>query len=102
MIAPYWTDFDFRNTVTGSALYYHVYESDSTSSFNNANRTMALLQEFSDRLAEYSGGEDFWPDWMIVVTWYKATPYYGRSNQDEVHVNNDCDLPYCKPYPLYL
>ena len=34
----------------------------------------------------YSGEQniDFEPEWLLVVTWKDATPYYGRLNRDEV------------------
>ena len=69
---------DFRNDVAGSGLYYHTYTKSSS------KRDEAFLREFSDRLDTYTDGDSFDPDWMIVVTWYKATPFYGKSNTDEV------------------
>lgn len=81
IIAPYWNDLDFRNSLAGSGLYYHTYSSSGN------KRDEAFLQEFSDRLYTYTEGDsgDFKPNWMIVATWYKATPYYGRSNINEVN-----------------
>ena len=80
IVAPYWNDLDFRNGVEDSGLYYTVYTDSGT------KRDKAFLREFSDRLNTYTGGNpgNFNPNWMIVATWYKATPYYGRSNTDEV------------------
>ena len=47
-------------------------------------RAQAFLNEFSDRLNSYEVDEDFVPEWLLVATWSKATPYYGRRNEDEV------------------
>ena len=71
---------DFRNGLEDSALYYHVYADSGT------KRDESFFQEFSDRLDSYSGGDpdDFEPEWMVVATWRKATPFYGRSNNEEV------------------
>ena len=82
VIAPYWNDLDFRNSVEDSGLYYHTYTSSET------KRDKAFLLELSNRLKDYTGSEDFDPNWMIVVTWYKASPYYGRANSDEVNGSN--------------
>ena len=80
IIAPYWNDLDFRNGIKDSGLYFNTYASSGT------KRDEAFLQEFSDRLDTYTKGNpsDFKPNWMVVATWYKATPYRGRSNMDEV------------------
>ena len=83
IIAPYWNDLDFRNDVAGSGLYYHTYNKSSS------KRDEAFLREFSDRQDTYTDGNSSDPDWMIVVTWYKATPYYGKSHNDEV-----CQIQY--------
>ena len=34
----------------------------------------------------YNNGSDvnFEPEWLLVVTWKDATPWYGRNNNDEV------------------
>ena len=83
VIAPYWNDLDFRNGLEGSGLYYTTYVS------SGSKRDEAFLQEFAARLYDYTEGKstNFKPRWMLVATWYKATPYYGRYNKDEVSIN---------------
>ena len=92
IIAPYWTDFDFRKSLgSNSAVYYHVYEKDTNI---YANRAMEILMTFTARLDTYSNSvaSDFYPDWMLVVTWYNSTPYYGRYNEEEVGCTR-CFIP---------
>lgn len=87
---------DFRNGITDSGLYFHTYASSGT------KRDEAFLQEFSDRLDTYTEGNpsDFKPNWMIVATWYKATPYYGRSNMNEV--NHSYCMRYIQQYYTFM
>ena len=82
IIAPYWSDIDFRNSLPESGVYYRVYRNED----ENDRRTNLVLQEFHKRLAMYSGEEsiDFNAEWLMVVTWKDSTPYYGRFNRDEV------------------
>ena len=49
-------------------------------------RTVNVLQEFQKRLANYTGDAniEFDAEWLMVVTWKDATPYYGPRNEDEV------------------
>ena len=68
---------DFRNYIPDSGVYYATYASSGT------KRDKAFLKELSERLAGYSVA-NFDPKLMMVATWYKATPYYGRYNTDEV------------------
>ena len=82
IIAAYWNDLDFRNDIEDSGLYYSTYVS------SGPKRDQAFLQEFSERISAYTdGGTIFNPTWMLVCTWYKVTPYYGRSNKDEVNLS---------------
>lgn len=89
IIAPYWTDFDFRNNLgSESAVFYQTYTRGSDGASDS------LLETFAQRLSEHTTNSQgvatgFDPDWMLVVTWYQATPYYGRFNQDEVRRNED-------------
>ena len=85
IIAPYWSDIDFRNSLPDSGVYYRIYEMGV-----NNRRTVYVLQEFQTRLAKYTGDEsiEFDVEWLMVVTWKDATPYYGPSNEDEVWVDN--------------
>ena len=81
ILAPYWNDLDFRNGIPDSALYYSTYVS------SGAKRDKAFLKEFSERISTYRGDNTtFNPTWLLVATWYKATPYYGRSNNNEVRI----------------
>ena len=81
IIAPYWNDLDFRNGITDSGLYYTTYVSSGT------KRDQAFLHEFSERISDYTDDDTtFNPTWMLVATWYKATPYYGRVHKDEVWI----------------
>ena len=82
VIAPYWSDIDFRNGLPDSGMYYRIYESGADN-----RRTTYVLEEFQTRLARYADDASlgFHPEWLIVVTWNDATPYYGRSNADEVY-----------------
>lgn len=75
---------DFRNNLPDSGVYYATYVSSGT------KRDKAFLQEVSDRLASYTDDDivSFKPKWMLVATWYKATPYYGRYNTEEVSLYN--------------
>ena len=52
----------------------------------NNRRTVNVLQELQTRLANYTGDEnvEFDAEWLMVVTWKDATPYYGQRNTDEV------------------
>ena len=81
IIAPYWSDIDFRNGLPDSGVYYRIYESGV-----NNRRTMYVLREFKNRLAMYTGDTsiEFDAEWLMVVTWKDATPYYGPTNEDEV------------------
>lgn len=85
LIAPYWNDLDFRNSIPESALYYNVYEMES------GQRAQSLLDDFSHWLGLYTPEDSmgFVPQWLLVATWSKATPYYGRRNEDEVIMEND-------------
>ena len=49
----------------------------------NDRRTVNVLREFKTRLANYTG-INFDAEWLMVVTWKDATPYYGQRNTDEV------------------
>ena len=82
VIAPYWADIDFRNSIPGSGLYHRVYTS---SDGEGSLRTMSLLNEFSRRLQQYST-VNFDPGWMAVVTWNLASTYYRKYYMDEVWV----------------
>lgn len=83
IIAPFWSDIDFRNGLPDSGVYYRVYRRGESN-----RRTNLVLEEFQSRLATYSGENDveFETEWLLVVTWKEATPYYGRSNNDEVQL----------------
>ena len=55
---------------------------------------MNVLQEFQTRVVKYTGDASikFDAEWLMVVTWKDATPYYGRRNEDEVrNVENNHD-----------
>lgn len=82
IIAPYWSDIDFRNGLPESGVYYRIYQNR----LMNDRRTDLVIQEFRSRLTMYSDEQymDFEPEWLLVVTWKDATPYYGRFNRDEV------------------
>ena len=87
IIAPYWTDLDFRNDNTESSkIYYQTYSSEDNGL--QSFRSEVLLDMFNDRLRSYAGeAVDFEPDWMTVITWNKATPYYWRYYNDQVRVS---------------
>ena len=72
---------DFRNNLPNSGVYYRIYERGV-----NSRRTMNVLQEFQTRVVKYTGDAsiEFDAEWLMVVTWKDATPYYGRRNEDEV------------------
>ena len=91
VIAPYWNDLDFRNSIPESALYHNIYDMGS------GQRAQSLLDDFSYRLSLYTSVDSeisagFVPQWLLVVTWSKATPYYGRRNQDEVIIMETKDM----------
>lgn len=83
IIAPYWTDLDFRNrNFDSSKIYYQTYSNE-----NVGNRAEIMLDMFTDRLRSYVDEDvDFVPEWMTVITWNEATPYYWRYYQDQVRV----------------
>ena len=85
IIAPYWSDIDFRNGLPNTGVYYRIYRNGDM----NDRRTSLVLQEFSRRLATYTNEEniDFIAEWLMVVTWKDGTPYYGRANRDEVKLD---------------
>ena len=66
VIAPLWMDFDFRNTVPGSAVFYNTYQDEGIPSLGNA-----ILDEFKRRLND----SNFEIKWVAVFTWNEATPY---------------------------
>ena len=72
-----------------------------------------VLDEFNQRLP----GLDFQAEWLMVVTWSDATPYYWRQNSNEVcllslkfSISKTSDIkgtlkedkPLCKGNPLYM
>ena len=69
-------DFDFRNPLPESRIYHNVYDSKTLLG-------RAVLNQFNERL----DGSDFAAEWMMVVTWNQATPYYWANNSDEVEWN---------------
>ena len=94
IIAPYWSDIDFRNNLPDSGVYYRIYEVEA-----NDRRTVNVLREFNTRLANYAG-INFDAEWLMVVTWKDATPYYGRRNTDEVCYKITCSYSLYKPAEL--
>ena len=73
VIAPYWTDFDFRNNLINSGVYYHFYD---VRRVPYQRRTRKVMDEFVRQLNNYSRSiNDFEPRWLLVVTWKYASPY---------------------------
>lgn len=65
VIAPFWADFDYRNEMPGSRVFYQVYDRKKNSPLL---RETAVLDEFSVRA-------NFRAEWMLVVTWKDAVPW---------------------------
>ena len=89
ILAPYWADFDFsdsRSLILGSRLFSNVYDRNQRVVFDR--RKNALLQEFTQRLATYSGIH-FVPQWMTVISWSNAIPHGSTSDIPEVYKNNN-------------
>ncbi len=84
IIAPFWTDLDFRNTNTDtSKVYYNTYATR-----DGTRRAVGFLNLFAERLESYVGPDTgFQPEWMTVVTWNEATPYYWRSYSGQVRIS---------------
>ena len=81
IIAPYWTDLDFRNNNPNSRIYYNTYNTNGDN-----ERATLLLDMFSERLQGYVGASvSFQPEWMAVITWNQATPYYWRYYDEQVY-----------------
>lgn len=73
IIAPYWTDLDFRNNISNSGMYYHIYD---VRKLAYQNRTEKIMEEFQRRLTNYTANiTDFEPLWLLVVMWNNASPY---------------------------
>ena len=71
IIAPCWVDFDFRNNLPDSRVYYKSYDRS-----NNSLLQQAVFQEFDRRLQEFDRRIQFRAEWMIVITWKLAVPYF--------------------------
>ena len=80
VIAPFWADFDYRNNVQDSRIFYNAYDRSTSSMLSRA-----IMEEFDERMAS-EGRSDFVAEWMAVVTWNEATPYPWGYNQGEVSI----------------
>ena len=75
VIAPYWTDLYFDDTLPDSGIFYHAYENVQL------DRTKHIFQDFIDRLNNYAGAvTGFQPKWLIVITWKDAS-LFGHNYQ---------------------
>lgn len=61
-----WADFDYRNTINTSWIYYQGYQSGDRPSLGRA-----IGNIFNQLLA----AEDFKAEWVAVITWNDALPY---------------------------
>ena len=75
VIAPFWADFDFRNNVPTSTIYYNVYDRPSPNIFSRD-----IFRDFNARV----DSNNFEAEWLLVVTWTDAIPYPWRYNLNEV------------------
>ena len=82
VIAPFWADFDYRNNVQDSRIFYNAYDRSASSMLGRA-----IMEEFDERMGS-EGGSDFVADWMAVVTWNEAIlyPWYWQYNLGEVSI----------------
>lgn len=82
IIAPYWTDLDFRNNASSGGMYYHIYDVRKLSFQNRTNR---IMEEFQRRLTNYTSNvNNFEPQWLLVVTWNHGSPYPASRFHHEV------------------
>ena len=83
ILAPYWTDFDFRAIspeLTDNKVYYHTHQ------LPGSQRDKSLLNTASERVHLLTDDDSFTARWMLKVTWSQATPYYGQARTNEVSI----------------
>ena len=68
VIAPYWSDIDFRNGIGGFLATVHESSAKDHISIKLFNQTRHFLRK-------YVNVTDFSPTTVILGTWYKGTPY---------------------------
>lgn len=81
ILAPYWTDFDFRATspqLTDNTVYY------STNELPGSQRDKSMLNIASEKVHLLTNEDGFEGRWMLTATWSQATPYFGQENINEV------------------
>ena len=68
IVAPYWSDIDFRNGIGGFLATVH----DSSATDDISTKLFNQTRHF---LRKYVNVTDFSPTTVILGTWYKGTPY---------------------------
>ena len=86
IIAPFWADFNYNiGNPPSSKIFYHVYnKNDGPSRLNDA-----IFTSLSERVAASDSmalgtSVEFDAEWMAVITWNDAVPFYRGNNLDEV------------------
>jgi len=86
-VAPLWADYDFRNDIPTSKVYYNTYERRDGLSFLDQE----ILDQFNVKLGSsgLAGSGNFQPAWMAVITWNDAVPFPHYDYSNQVTLNTD-------------
>ena len=79
VIAAYWHDIDFRDSVGG--FYASMHESTATDAIS-----VKLFNQTNQYLQKYANVTNFSPTTVILGTWYKGTPYPYYNYLDKIDV----------------
>ena len=72
LLAPFWANSDCTKN---SKTYYHAYDNKTTvSDPAEKMRTDAMMKLTKDYVKTYTGEQDVYPDWVLVVTWVNNFP----------------------------
>ena len=85
IIAPYWSDIDFRNGIGGFLATVHESSAKDDISIKLFNQTRHFLRK-------YVNVTDFSPTTVILGTWYKGTPYPSYNYLDRSKVIYSVEL----------
>ena len=94
VLAPFWANSDCTKN---STTYYHAYDSKTTvSNPAEKTRTDAIMNLTKDYIKKYTGEQDVYPDWVLVVTWVNNFPLL----ENESTRNKVCYFLFCWVYNL--
>ena len=90
VIAPYWTDFDYRvRGSPSSRIFYQVYTTATNSTSSSSRLKDAIFESLRNRISSsdtmaVGRSLNFEAEWVAVITWNDAVPYYWRYNTLQV------------------